>query len=133
MIEVAVAKRLPGFDLDVAFADSSGATALFGRSGSGKSLTLGLIAGLARPDAGRVLVDGTPLVDVSRRLFVPTHRRRVGLVFQDSHLFPHLSVRKNLLFGRWFAPRAAAAASFDAVVETLGIAALLERRPGALS
>ncbi len=133
MIEVAVAKRLPGFDLDVAFDDVSGATALFGRSGSGKSLTLGLIAGLTRPDRGRIAIDDTSLVDTSRRLFVPAHKRRVGLVFQDSHLFPHLSVRRNLLFGRWFAPRAARAVSFDAVVETLGIGALLERRPGALS
>ena len=133
MIEVAVAKRLPGFDLDVAFDDASGATALFGRSGSGKSLTLNLIAGLAQPDHGRVSIDGITLVDTSRRLLVPTHKRRVGLVFQDSHLFPHLSVRRNLLFGRWFAPRAAAAVSFDAVVETLGIGALLARRPGVLS
>ncbi len=133
MIEVAVAKRLPGFDLDVSFGDASGATALFGRSGSGKSLTLGLIAGLARPDRGRVAIDGAALVDISRRLFVPMHKRRVGLVFQDSHLFPHLSVRQNLLFGRWFARRAKAAVSFDGVVETLGIGGLLERRPGGLS
>ena len=133
MIEVAVAKRLPGFDLDVAFDDSSGATALFGRSGTGKSLTLGLIAGLTRPDRGHVAIDGVTLVDTSRHLSVPIHRRRVGIVFQDSHLFPHLSVRRNLLFGRWFAPPASSAVSFDAVVETLGIGALLERRPGALS
>ena len=133
MIEVAVAKRLPGFDLDVAFADSTGATALFGRSGSGKSLTLSLIAGLSRPDRGRVSVDDAALSDSASKVFVPAHRRRVGLVFQDSHLFPHLSVRQNLVFGRWFAPRDAGVVSFDAVVETLGIGPLLARRPGALS
>ena len=133
MIDIAVAKRLPGFDLDVAFRHEGGATALFGRSGSGKSLTLALIAGLLRPDRGRVTLDGARLVDTEARIVVPMHRRRIGLVFQDAHLFPHLSVRRNLVFGRWFAPRASAAVSFDTVVEVLGIGALLGRRPGGLS
>ena len=133
MIDIAVAKRLPGFDLDVAFRHAGGATALFGRSGSGKSLTLALIAGLLRPDRGSVVIDDTRLVDTEARIVVPMHRRRIGLVFQDSHLFPHLSVKQNLVFGRWFAPRASAAVSFDNVIETLGIAALLGRRPGGLS
>ena len=130
-------KRLPGFVLDVAFANAAGVTALFGRSGSGKSLTLAMIAGLTRPDRGRVTVDTTTLLDSAERVSVPTHRRRVGLVFQDSHLFPHLTVRQNLLFGRWFASKGVAsnerAIGFDAVVETLGIAALVGRRPGGLS
>ena len=119
--------------LDVAFASVAGITALFGRSGAGKSVTLGLVAGLARPDAGHVKIDGATLADAATRAFVPLHRRGVGLVFQDSHLFPHLDVRRNLLFGRWFAPRSGDAIAFDAVVETLGIGALLERRPGGLS
>ena len=133
MIDVAVEKRLPGFDLAVAFANDDGATALFGRSGSGKSLTLAIIAGLLRPNRGHVVVGGARLVDTDSRAFVPMHRRRIGLVFQDSHLFPHLSVKQNLVFGRWFAPRSSPAVSLDNVVETLGIGALLARRPGALS
>ena len=104
-LDVSLAKRVGGFTLDVAFADAGGVTALFGRSGSGKSMTLAIIAGLTRPDAGHVRVGATTLLDTAVRSSVPMHRRRVGLVFQDSHLFPHMSVRQNLLFGRWFAPR----------------------------
>ena len=133
MIDVALDKKVAGFKLDVAFRNAAGVTALFGRSGSGKSMTLGLIAGLATPDRGHVRVGGATLVDTATRTRVPMHRRRVGLVFQDSHLFPHMSVKQNLLFGRWFAPKAERTIAFDPVVETLGIGALLGRRPTSLS
>ncbi len=133
MIEVDVGLRLGAFDLEVAFRNGEGVIALFGQSGSGKSLTLSLIAGLMRPDRGRVVLDDKVLVDVERRVFVPMHRRRIGLVFQDSNLFPHLSVKQNLLFGRWFAPRRGREINFDAVIETLGIGNLLARRPARLS
>ena len=133
MIDVALEKRIAGFALDVAFRNAAGVTALFGRSGSGKSMTLGLIAGLAAPDRGHVRVGDATLVDTTTGTRVPMHGRRVGLVFQDSHLFPHLSVTRNLLFGRWFAPKAERTIAFDPVVETLGIGALLGRRPASLS
>jgi molybdate transport system ATP-binding protein len=133
MIEVDVGLRLGAFDLEVAFRNGEGVIALFGQSGSGKSLTLSLIAGLMRPDRGRVVLDDKVLVDVERRVFVPMHRRRIGLVFQDSNLFPHLSVKQNLLFGRWFAPRRSREINFNAVIETLGIGNLLARRPARLS
>ncbi len=133
MIEVDVGLKLGMFSLDVAFADGQGVTALFGQSGSGKSVTLNLIAGLLRPDRGFIKLDGETLADAERGIFVPPHRRRIGLVFQDSNLFPHLSVQQNLLFGRWFAPRRSREIEFDAVVETLGIGQLLRRRPARLS
>jgi molybdate transport system ATP-binding protein len=133
MIEVDVGLDLGTFKLSVAFADGQGITALFGQSGSGKSLTLGLIAGLQRPDRGFIRLDGEPLVDVEKRIFVPPHKRRIGLVFQDSNLFPHMSVKQNLLYGRWFAPKFSREIEFDAVIDTLGIGALLERRPSRLS
>jgi molybdate transport system ATP-binding protein len=132
-VDVALEKAVPGFSLSVAFANAEGVTALFGRSGSGKSMTLAMIAGLLRPDAGHVRIGDTTLLDVAARKSVPMHRRRVGLVFQDAHLFPHLTVRQNLRFGRWFAPRAARGVGFEAVVDTLGIGALLDRRPAGLS
>ncbi len=132
-VDVALRKAVPGFALDVAFRNAEGVTALFGPSGSGKSMTLAAIAGLTCPDSGHVRVGDALLLDTAARTSVPTHRRRVGLVFQDSHLFPHLSVRQNLRFGRWFAPRADRTIAFDAVVETLGIGALLARRPASLS
>jgi molybdate transport system ATP-binding protein len=133
MFELDVAVTVGALKLDVAFRAGHGVTALFGPSGSGKSLTLNLIAGLMRPDAGSIKLDGQLLVDVERRIFVPPHQRRIGFVFQDSHLFPHLSVGQNLRFGRWFAPRGERAISFDAVVETLAIGKLLSRHPARLS
>ncbi len=133
MIEVDVTRTVGAFVLKVAFSNNHGITALFGQSGSGKSLTISLIAGLSRPDEGRIVLDGQVLVDTKAHIFVPPYRRRIGFVFQDSHLFPHLSVRQNLMFGRWFAPRNERGIAFDSVVETLGIGHLLKRRPARLS
>jgi molybdate transport system ATP-binding protein len=133
MICVDVALALGSFHLDVAFENDEGITALFGRSGAGKSTTIYLIAGLARPDRGRIALDGTALVDTERGIFVPPYRRHVGLVFQDAQLFPHLTVRQNLLFGRWFASPKNHSVSFASVVETLGISHLLQRKPNGLS
>lgn len=133
MIEVDVALTAGTFDLRVAFTNTTGITALFGRSGSGKSLTLSLIAGLARPTRGRITLDDRALVDTEQRVFIPMHKRRIGLVFQDSLLFPHLSVKQNLLYGRWFAPRTDRQIALDQVVDTLGIGHLLARQPGLLS
>ncbi|MGB6698946.1 MAG: ATP-binding cassette domain-containing protein, partial [Methylocella sp.] len=133
MIELDVALKIKSFGLDVAFENGDGITALFGPSGSGKSLTLDLIAGLMCPDSGTIKLDGRVLVDRKRGVFVAPHRRRIGVVFQDSHLFPHLSVRRTLRFGRWFAPRGERAVDFDTVVETLAIGKLLSRHPARLS
>jgi len=133
MIEVDVKRTVGSFVLKIAFSNDQGITALFGRSGSGKSMTIGLIAGLTRPDEGRIVLDGHVLADTKAKTFVPPYRRRIGLVFQDSHLFPHLSVRQNLMFGRWFAPRNERGISFDRVIGTLGIGPLLKRRPAGLS
>jgi len=92
-----------------------------------------VIAGLVRPERGRVVVEGSVLIDTERRISAPAHRRRVGYVFQEDRLFPHLTVRQNLLFGRWFALGPALASRLDDVVDLLGIGALLDRRPGRLS
>lgn len=133
MIDVVLKRRIGTFDLDVAFKNADGITALFGRSGAGKSLTIGLIAGLDRPDAGHVILDNRVLVDTKAKIFVPAHRRRIGLVFQDSHLFPHFNVKQNLMFGRWFAPKSERRIGFEPVIGTLGIGHLLKRRPARLS
>lgn len=133
-LDINIEYRRATFHLAAHFVSQPGVTALFGRSGSGKTTLVNIVAGLIRPDRGSVLVDGQVLVDTERRLFVPRHRRRIGYVFQDSRLFPHLSVRQNLLYGRWFSHGAGgASADFDSVVELLGIARLLDRRPESLS
>jgi len=133
MIEIDLSHRLGRFTLEVQFGAGPGLTALFGRSGAGKSSVVNIIAGLISPERGRVVVDGTVLVDTERRLSVPRHRRRIGYVFQDARLFPHLSVRHNLLFGRWFTPRDERRDGLGHIVALLGIGHLLDRRPAALS
>ncbi|MGE7371133.1 molybdenum ABC transporter ATP-binding protein [Neorhizobium sp. NPDC001467] len=125
--------RLGAFSLDVSFTSDRGVTALFGRSGSGKTSVIRMIAGLSRPDHGRIVFDGDVLADAANRIFVPPHRRRFGYVFQEARLFPHLDVRRNLLYGRWFASASRSSDNFDQIVDLLGIAGLLERRPGRLS
>lgn len=133
-LSVRVSRRLGAFTLDLAFDAPPGVTALFGRSGAGKTSAALAIAGLLRPDAGRITLGGRAVYDAEAGLFTPPHRRRIGYVFQEGRLFPHLSVRGNLLFaGRFQGRGAAARARFDPVVELLGLAPLLERRPGALS
>lgn len=139
MIRFDAAITLGAFTLDATFESSAGVLALFGRSGSGKSVTIALIAGLLRPDRGAIVVDGRVLVDTERKIFVPKNKRWIGVVYQDARLFPHLTVRQNLMFGRWFArrqhhgDRPEREVAFDAVVETFGIGHLMARRPGLLS
>lgn len=122
-----------GFTLDAAFEGDAGVTALFGRSGSGKSTIIRLIAGLDRAQRGRIVVGDRVLLDTDEGIDVEPHRRRVGMVFQDAQLFPHLSVRQNLLYGRYFAGGGEHAIGFDAVTDVLGIAHLLARAPRSLS
>ena len=132
-VRVAIRHRVGAFSLDLAFEAPGGITALFGRSGSGKTTIVNAVAGLLAPERGRVVVDGAVLLDTEAGVDVPAHRRRVGYVFQEGRLFPHLSVRQNLAFGRWFAPRGTPRERPDRVVEMLGIGHLLDRRPGGLS
>jgi molybdate transport system ATP-binding protein len=132
-LAIDIQHRLGGFSIDARFKTGGGLTALFGRSGAGKTSIVNVIAGLIRPDAARVAIDGTVLVDTGRGIFVPRHRRRIGYVFQEGRLFPHLTVRQNLLYGRWFAPGARRAEDFERVVDLLGIGSLIDRRPGRLS
>jgi molybdate transport system ATP-binding protein len=132
-LEVDAKARLGDFTLDAAFATDGRITALFGRSGAGKTSLINVIAGLIRPEKGRVAVDGTVLLDTQRGLDVPAHKRRIGYVFQESRLFPHLTVKQNLLYGHWFAPRDLRQASFDEVVDLLDLGPLLHRGTRQLS
>lgn len=130
--EVDVRRRLGEATVAARFSAPGGLTALYGPSGVGKSSVLNMIAGLLKPDAGRIVAAGETLFDSAAGIDLPPERRRIGYVFQDGRLFPHLSVRDNLLYGR---PRGAATSemSLDEAVAALGLEHLLERRPGALS
>src|SRR6186997_488370 len=100
MLHVDVKKSLGAINVTAAFESRGGVTALFGRSGAGKTSLINMIAGLLKPDQGRIELDGETLDDTARRIHVPPHRRRIGYVFQDARLFPHLSVAQNLDYGR---------------------------------
>jgi molybdate transport system ATP-binding protein len=135
MIEVDVQMRRGAFELSVQFnAPSAGITALFGRSGAGKTTLVNALAGLVHPDSGRIAVDGAVLFSAAEGINRRPERRRLGYVFQESRLFPHYSVRGNLRYGmrRGGEPRDPAL-SFDAVVELLRLEALLRRSPRDLS
>ena len=100
MLSFNAAKQLGAFALDVAFESDGRVTGLFGASGTGKTSIITMIAGLQKPDRGQITLDGDVLDDTDARLHVPAHRRRIGCVFQDARLFPHMSVAQNLDYGR---------------------------------
>lgn len=133
-VEVELRHRQGGFDLDLTFAvGRSGITALFGPSGAGKSTAINAVAGLIRPDHGRIRINGQVVFDAETGVFVPPRRRNVGYVFQDGRLFPHLNVRKNLLYGWRRASRRADGGEIDRLIGLLGLETLLDRRPASLS
>jgi len=133
MLFVQVEKRLGAFSIAASFTNENGATGFFGPSGAGKTSIVNMVAGLLRPDRGRIALDDEVLFDGAARIDVKAWRRRIGYVFQEGRLFPHLSVRHNLDYGRWMSGLAADANSLSRVVELLDIGHLLDRRPGKLS
>jgi molybdate transport system ATP-binding protein len=133
MLQLRVQHRFEGFELSVDVETPMGVTVLFGPSGSGKTTLVNAVAGLLRPDAGRIAAGDWVLMDTDARQWLAPHRRRLGYIFQEGRLFPHLTVRQNLLYGRWFAPPEAGGETLERVADLLGIAHLLKRRPGALS
>jgi molybdate transport system ATP-binding protein len=133
MLRVDVSKQLAEFNLEVSFTSEGRVTGLFGTSGSGKTTLVSMIAGLLRPDRGAIAIDNEILDDRAGRVHVPVHRRRIGYVFQDARLFPHLDVRQNLDYGRRMNHLPADPAKHTRVTDLLDIGRLLDRRPGQLS
>ena len=133
MIEIRAMRRRGEFLLDVDLKLATPVTALSGPSGAGKTTVLQIVAGLVRPDSGRVVVNGAVWFDSAGVIDVPAYKRRIGYVFQEGRLFPHLSVRKNLNYGSWFRRGRAARILPADVIELLGIDHLLDRWPINLS
>src|SRR5258708_40254766 len=131
-LTVDIERRLGAFRLKAAFEAGDGVTALFGRSGAGKTSVVNAIAGIVRPERGRITIEGEPVFDSGRGIDVPTPRRRIGYVFQEGRLFPHLNVRQNLRYAGLFS-RGTPPSEFAHIVEPLGLKDLLDRRPGNLS
>ncbi|MCH8684827.1 molybdenum ABC transporter ATP-binding protein [Pedomonas mirosovicensis] len=132
-IEVDVIKQLGERRIATAFTAGEGLTALFGPSGAGKTSVLHMVAGVLRPDKGRILVGGTVLFDSERGIDLPPEARRVGYIFQDGRLFPHMNVRANLLYGHDLTPPADRYVDLADVLDFLGLRHLLDRRPATLS
>lgn len=132
-LQIDIRHRQGAFDLSAEVEVGAGLTALFGPSGSGKTTLVNLVAGLVRPDEGRITFSGEVWSDQRSGIFVPPHRRRIGYVFQEGRLFPHLTVRGNLVYGTRFAPRHEPGETLDRVAALLRIAPLLDRRPSHLS
>jgi len=125
MISIDVSQQLGDFALDAQFEAPNGVTAIFGKSGSGKTSIVNAVAGLSRPDTGRISVGEEVLFDRARGVNLPAHQRRIGYVFQDARLFPHMTVLRNLRYGGTH--------DADQVISVLGLEALLERMPAGLS
>ena len=131
-LDVSLQKKWPGFTLDVAFRSEGGATVLFGPSGSGKTLIVKAVAGLGRPDRGRISLGNRLLLDTASGVALPPEARRVGVVFQEPRLFPHMNVERNLLYG-WRLLAAAHRPDKTEIISLLGLDHLLKRRPNRLS
>jgi molybdate transport system ATP-binding protein len=133
MLRVDVSKKLGEFTLEAAFTSEGRVTGLFGASGAGKTSLINMIAGLVKPDRGTIALDGETLDDSAAGLHVPPYRRRIGYVFQDARLFPHLNVSQNLDYGRRMNRLTEDPAQQKRVIDLLDIGSLLDRRPGKLS
>jgi molybdate transport system ATP-binding protein len=133
MLRVDVSKQLGEFTLEASFTSEGRVTGLFGASGAGKTSLINMIAGLVKPDRGTIALDGETLDDSAAGLHVPPHRRRIGYVFQDARLFPHLNVSENLDYGRRMNHLTQDLAQQKRVIDLLDIGSLLDRRPGKLS
>jgi molybdate transport system ATP-binding protein len=133
MLVLDIEKRLGDFFLSARFETGNGVTAVFGPSGAGKTTLVNMISGLVAPDRGCIAIDATVLFDSGQRINLPPHRRRIGYVFQEGRLFPHLSVAHNLDYGRRMYGLPDDAAQMARIVDLLDVGSLLERRPGKLS
>ena len=134
MLEVGVNKRQGEFVVDASFrSDRAAVTVLFGRSGAGKTSVVNMVAGLSCPDEGYVRLNGFSLFDSAKRTNLPPEKRRIGYIFQDGRLFPHMTVRRNLMYGMKLLAPKDRLIGFDQVVQLLGIPHLLSRKPATLS
>lgn len=135
MLKVDVKKQLGSFKINADFsAEKAGITALFGSSGAGKTSIVNMVAGLSPPEDGRIIMNGQCWFDAAGKINVPPEKRRIGYVFQDARLFPHLSVQSNLTYGMGRQKKKSNQyVHFDRVIDLLGIESLLSRRPAKLS
>ena len=131
-LEIAVTHTIGSFSLSLEFRSSAHLLAVGGPSGSGKTTLVNMISGLITPHSGMIRINGATVFDSDKKINIPVHKRRIGYVFQDGRLFPHLNVRSNLVYGKWFT-RQDSAIEFETVVKFLGLESLLSRGTAQLS
>ena len=132
-LDVLIKHQKGDFLINAAFKSEHKITALFGASGAGKTSILSVIAGITKPQSAKIAIEGKTLVDTSQKIFIAPHLRKIGWVFQEGRLFPHLSVKNNLLFGDFFTRSEEKFEKFDHIIELLGLGNLLSRQPENLS
>ena len=132
-LEIAIRHRLGELQLDASFKSDARVVALFGPSGAGKTSITNIIAGLVKPQFARIVIGDVVISDTERGVFLSPQQRRIGLVFQDTRLFPHLSVAQNLNYGSWFSKAPLSMAERDKLIVLLGLESLLTRWPSQLS
>ncbi|PLX91569.1 MAG: molybdenum ABC transporter ATP-binding protein [Desulfuromonas sp.] len=132
-LDVDLEKRFGSFHWSAGFSVEGERVGVFGPSGSGKSTLMHMLAGLLKPDSGSIYLDGEPLFDVGRRVNLSPQKRRIGVVFQQAHLFPHLGVERNLLFGYNRLPKEERKVDPAALVPVLGLEPLMGRSVTTLS
>lgn len=132
-LSVNIQHSFDGFQIDARFEAPEGLAALFGKSGSGKSTIIKSVAGLLKPNKGHIETRGITVFDSEHGIDLPAYKRRIGYIFQEDRLFPHLTVAQNLSFGRWFAPKDENKPDEDEIIEMLGLSTLLRRKPARLS
>jgi len=134
MLNINLTRKQGDFIVRVNFqAECSGVTALFGQSGAGKTSVINMIAGLSRPDKGHISINKRCLFDSEKGIDIAMEKRRIGYVFQEGRLFPHMTVMSNLVYGMKRVPVSERYVQLDPVVDLLGIGHLLSRKPGGLS
>lgn len=131
-LEVSVTHMIGSFNISLKFRSSAHLLAVGGPSGSGKTTLVNMISGLITPHSGMIRINGATVFDSDKKINIPVHKRRIGYVFQDGRLFPHLNVRSNLVYGKWFT-RQDSAIEFETVVKFLGLESLLSRGTAQLS
>ena len=134
MLDINIQRQQGNFSIDTAFqSPKGGVTALFGHSGAGKTSVISMVAGLTHPDKGHIVIDGISLFDSQKSVNLPPEKRRIGYIFQEGRLFPHLSVRANLTYGMRLTSPSLRYVTLDQVIDLLGIAHVIDRQPAKLS
>ena len=133
MLDIFIKTKLGKFSLEVNTSITKGITAFYGPSGSGKTSVISIVSGLIRAKEDRIVIQGKVVSDTNKKIFYPAYKRKIGYVFQDARLFPHLNVLNNLKFGSWFLKKKLTNNHINSIIDLLDLQALIKRKTYNLS